>query len=148
MDWIIGSDHAGFELKKALLEWFPGQGWEFHDAGAFGTDAVDYPDIAREVALGVSGGHYRGGILICGSGIGMSIAANKFPGIRAGLCLTVEMAELSRRHNDTNVLVLPGRLITTATARQIVQVWLGTPFDGGRHARRVQKIMDLENQAG
>ena len=144
MDWIIGSDHAGFELKQALLDWLPRQGFGFRDAGTYNTESVDYPDFAREVARAVAGGQYRGGVLICGSGIGMSIAANKVHGIRAGLCFNREMARLSRCHNDANILVLPGRFIDFDTAREMVKVWLETPFDGGRHARRVEKITQIE----
>ena len=143
---IIASDHAGVEMKAAVVDELRRRGLPVTDAGPATADSVDYPDYAAAVAGPVSGGAVPRGILICGSGIGMSIAANKFPGVRAGLCLTEEMAALSRRHNDANILVLPGRLIGVEEARRIVRAWLDTPFEGGRHQRRVDKIAALETR--
>lgn len=142
MQTIIGSDHAGFGMKEAIRAEFERWGLPLHDAGCFGTASADYPDIAREVAGRLHAGEFDRGILICGSGVGMSITANRFPGIRAALCCSEEMAVLSRRHNDANILVLPGRLLPIAEAIRMVRAWLDTPFEGGRHARRLAKIDD------
>jgi len=116
--------------------------------GTKGPDSVDYPDFAGAVARSVVSGEADRGILICGSGIGMSIAANRFPGIRAALCLDVETARLSRAHNDSNVLVLAGRKTADAEARSIVDTWLASEFEGGRHAQRIQKIEKLNQTIG
>lgn len=140
----IGSDHRGVELKGRIRQWLEEQGHEVLDEGTFSPHSVDYPDYAQRVAARVARGEADRGILVCGTGIGMAIAANKVRGIRAGVCCDEQMAELGRRHNDLNVLCLPGG------ARQwegIVRIWLETPFEGGRHARRLQKIAHLE-QAG
>jgi len=142
----VASDHAGVEMKSAVVEELRRQGIAAADLGPATADPVDYPDYAAAVAGKVSDGAYRRGILICGSGIGMAIAANKFGGVRAGVCLTEEMAALSRRHNDANILVLPGRLISVEAALRIVRAWLATPFEGGRHQRRIDKITALEKQ--
>jgi ribose 5-phosphate isomerase B len=142
---IIASDHAGIAMKAAIVAELTRLGLRVRDAGPATADPVDYPDYAAEVAGAVSAGRFPRGILVCGSGIGMSIAANKFPGIRAGLCLTEEMAALSRRHNDANILILPGRLLEIPPALQIVGTWLTTSFEGGRHQRRVDKITALES---
>jgi ribose 5-phosphate isomerase B len=141
---IIGADHAGFVLKEGLREFLAEKGLEVLDAGTYGSDAVDYPDFARQVAENISLGHYRKGILICGSGIGMSIAAIRFPGVRAALCLDEETARLSRMHNDSNILILAGRKTDLDTAKKIVSVWLETDFEGGRHQVRLEKIGKLE----
>ncbi|MDD5723767.1 MAG: ribose 5-phosphate isomerase B [Syntrophales bacterium] len=142
MKIIIGSDHAGFDLKEALKGAFGGM----TDIGTDSTDSVDYPDFAARVARAVSSGEYERGILICGSGVGMSIVANKFPGVRAALCADTETARLSRMHNDANVLVLAGRRTDLKTAIAIVEVWLDTPFEGGRHTRRLNKIRNIEEE--
>jgi ribose 5-phosphate isomerase B len=143
---IIASDHAGVEMKAAVAAELRRRGLSVTDAGPATADPVDYPDYAAAVAGQVSAAAFPRGVLICGSGIGMSIAANKFAGVRAGVCLTEEMAALSRRHNDANILVLPGRLIAVDEALRIVRTWLETPFEGGRHQRRLDKIAALESR--
>jgi len=142
MKIIIGSDHAGFALKEALKKAFHG----ITDIGAGSEESVDYPDFGARVARAVSSGEFDRGILICGSGIGMSIVANRFPGVRAALCTDTETARLSRMHNDANVLVLAGRRTDPETAVAITTVWLDTPFEGGRHARRLDKIRTIEEE--
>lgn len=146
MRLIIGSDHAGFDLKEAIRAECRRLGVDLADAGPTTAESVDYPDFGAAVAGRVAAGEFDRGILICGSGIGMSITANKFRGIRAGLCFTPEMAELSRRHNDTNILVLPGRFVSVETGLAMVRAWLDAPFDGGRHARRLEKIRLIEER--
>ncbi|MBI2841151.1 MAG: ribose 5-phosphate isomerase B [Acidobacteria bacterium] len=136
----IGSDHAGFKLKSELKRFLEAQSIEVLDLGCPDENPNDYPDVARELAGGVSAGRYEQGILICGSGIGMSIAANRFPGVRAALCCDEDMARLSRQHNDSNILVLGARLTTAEQARRIVEKWMATGFEGGRHLRRINKI--------
>mgnify|MGYP006431283653 CR=1 FL=1 len=140
----VGSDHAGYELKEEVLKYLVELGYEPEDYGASSPMSVDYPDIAAEVAGRVSRGESKRGILVCGAGIGMSIAANKYTGVRAALVLSEEMAELSRRHNDANVLALGGRITSVELARKIVKAWLELEFDGGRHAIRVAKIAESE----
>ncbi len=140
----IGADHAGVELKQAIRQRVAGRGVEVTDVGADSTDPVDYPDIAAEVARTVSKGKCDRGILICGSGIGMAMVANKFRGVRAAVAGDIVSAEMSRRHNDANVLCLAARMIDADTAGAITDKWLDTPFEGGRHARRVQKIAEIE----
>ncbi len=139
---IIGSDHAGFALKEELKKAVAGM----KDIGTDGEDSVDYPDFGARVARAVSSGAFERGILVCGSGVGMSIVANKFAGVRAALCTDVETARLSRMHNDANVLVLAGRRTDTKTAVAIAEVWLATPFEGGRHERRIDKIRKIEEE--
>jgi ribose 5-phosphate isomerase B len=141
---FIGADHAGFALKEAIKPLLAEMGFEVTDAGTDCERSVDYPDFAACVAEAVATGVYPRGILICGSGVGMSIVANRFPGIRAAICLDEETARLSRMHNDANILVLAGRRTDTATARGIVRVWLTTPFEGGRHQARLDKIRKTE----
>ncbi len=143
---IIGADHAGFDLKEAITTCLTGAGWEVSDRGTFDDAPVDYPDFGCPVAASVSSGEFERGILICGSGVGMTILANKFPGIRAVLCLDEEMARLSRLHNDTNILVLAGRRTDTQGAMKILTVWLETVFEGGRHQRRIDKIRQWEEK--
>ena len=135
---IFGADHAGYDLKTALINAVKAQGYETVDVGTNGTESVDYPDFIPSVVSDVLKGAI--GILICGSGIGMSIGANRYKGIRAALCLTPDMARLSRAHNDANILVLGERLITPEDAILTLKVFLDTPFEGGRHARRVEKL--------
>ncbi|MDD5476277.1 MAG: ribose 5-phosphate isomerase B [Syntrophales bacterium] len=144
MNIAIGSDHGGFALKEDLKAWLIENNHGIQDAGTDNSDPVDYPDFVGAVAQGILSGSVDRGILICGSGIGMSIAANRFPGIRAALCLDVETARLSRAHNDSNVLVLAGRKTDGKTARSIVDVWLTAEFEGNRHIRRLQKIETLK----
>lgn len=143
----LGADHAGFELKEALKPLLEARGVGWHDYGTTGTTSVDYPDFAAQVAGAVAGGRADRGILICGSGVGMAIAANKFPGIRASVITDVESAVLAREHNDLNVLTLGARRTTTAEAGHIVAAFLDTPFAGGRHAARVEKITALDERA-
>lgn len=142
MKIVIGSDHAGFDLKEALKGAFPGM----TDIGTDSGESVDYPDFGARVARAVSSGEYERGILICGSGVGMSIVANKVHGIRAALCTDRETARLSRMHNDANILVLAGRRTDLKEAVAIVTVWLETPFEGGRHTRRLDKIRNIEEE--
>lgn len=139
----IASDHAGFELKKKVKEHLESMALSVEDFGTFKTDSVDYPDYGILAARAVAQQRAELGILICATGIGMSIVANKVRGIRAALCVTQKMAEMSRRHNDANILVMPGKLINHDEALKILNVWLKTPFDGGRHLRRINKIHQL-----
>jgi len=144
MDKIaIASDHAGVDLKSEIVSLLKSRGIEVTDMGPSSNDSVDYPDYAQKVAEKVSLGEAKG-ILICGTGIGMSIAANKFKGVRAALAHSVETAKMSREHNDSNILVLGARVLSETLAKEIVEAWLDTPFEGGRHQRRLDKISDLE----
>ncbi len=142
----IGCDHAGLELKRTLMEHLSGLGVPTVDFGTESSQPVDYPDIGERVSDAVSSGKVARGILICGTGIGMSIVSNKFPGVRASLCHDPFTARMSRLHNDSNVLVLGSRVTDESTALEIVRVWLETGFEGGRHARRVGKIKRLEER--
>ena len=137
----IGADHAGVELKAHLLSRAL-EGHEVVDVGTHSSDPVDYPDIAHAVVKLIRRGEADRGILICGTGIGMAMAAGKFPGIRAATCTESFSAELSRRHNDANVLCLGGRVLGAGHAEHIVRAWLAAPFEGGRHATRVGKLED------
>jgi len=141
---IMGADHAGFFLKEDIKAFLKEEGWQVTDQGTHSEQPVDYADYAAPVAGEVAAGSYDRGILICGSGAGMAITANKYPGIRAVLSLDEEMARLSRQHNDSNILVLAGRRTDAASARKIVRTWLTTPFEGGRHQRRIDKIKAIE----
>jgi ribose 5-phosphate isomerase B len=140
----LGSDHRGVHIKARLVQALTAAGFNVIDAGTDSDSSVDYPDFARHVAEKVSRGEAERGILICGTGIGMAIAANKFKGVRAAPCYDEVMVEMSRRHNDVNVLCLPGDLIGERPVDELVLMWLQTEFDGGRHAGRVQKIDDIE----
>lgn len=145
MKITIGSDHAGYELKEELINLLSAQGFELLDEGTYdGDTSVDYPDFAEAVARGVANGDFDRGVLVCGTGIGVAIAANKVKGIRAANCNTVEMAELSRKHNDANVLTIGGRVVDHNDAKEILSVWLDTEFEGERHVGRIQKITDIE----
>ena len=139
----IGSDHAGFTRKQEILEHLQVQGHVVNDLGTYSKDSMDYPDVAVEVAKQVASKEVERGILVCGSGIGVSIVANKTEGVRAANCVNEEMASLSRQHNDANVLALGERLVDTKTALSMVDIFLSTPFEGGRHQLRVDKIRDL-----
>jgi ribose 5-phosphate isomerase B len=141
MKIALGSDHAGFEAKQALARELAGQGHEIRDEGTGGPESVDYPDFAEAVARAVSSGEAERGILVCGTGIGMSMAANRVPGVRAALCHDEYTAHMSRAHNDANVLCLGARILAEAAMTRIAGVWLSTDFEGGKHARRVGKIM-------
>ena len=141
----LGSDHRGVQIKARLLQALQTNGFEVADEGAHSDASVDYPDFAQQVASKVSCGDADRGILICGTGIGMAIAANKFAGVRAAPCIDEVMVEMSRRHNDVNVLCLPGDLIGERNVDDLVLMWLQTEFDGGRHAERIQKISGIEN---
>jgi len=143
----IGADHAGVALKEQVKKVLAERGVAFDDFGTLTTDSVDYPDFAETVARKVASGEYDRGILTCGSGIGMAIAANKIPGIRAASIADEESARLSREHNDINVLALGERTGDPDVARRIVELFLDTPFAGGRHQRRVDKIMALDAHA-
>ena len=142
----IGCDHGGFELKEVIKSELPGLGFDVVDVGTNGKDPVDYPDFAHEVAVLVSAGSVWRGIIVDGAGIGSCIVANKVPGVRAGMAYDYSSAVNSREHNDTNVLTLGAGLIGANLARLIVKTWLTTPFGGGRHARRVDKIAAIEKQ--
>ena len=141
---IIGADHAGFHLKEAIKPHLTGRGLAVTDVGTMSTDPVDYPVFGAVAAARVSSGEFARGILICGSGIGIAIVANRFPGVRAAVCLDEETARLGRMHNDINVLCLAGRRTEAARAEKIVAVWLETAFEGGRHLRRTERIRDIE----
>jgi ribose 5-phosphate isomerase B len=143
----IGSDHRGFETKTKVIEQVRRLGHEAIDAGAFSGDAIDYPDIAADVAYRVSRHEVDRGILICGTGLGMCIAANKVPGVRAAPCHDDLTAELSRRHNDSNVLCVSSDLLGEKLIDRMIEIWLNTQFEGGRHARRLEKIAAIEREA-
>lgn len=140
----LGSDHGGFELKEALKPVFEEYGLSVNDVGVFDGKTADYPDIARTVAELVRDGKAGRGVIVDGAGIGSAMAANKVPGVRAALCYDKASARNSREHNDANVLTLGGRLLTQTVALDVLRMWLATPFAGGRHAARVQKITDIE----
>jgi ribose 5-phosphate isomerase B len=146
MKVAIGSDHAGVELKELLVKLLESMSIEHMDEGTNTPDSVDYPDFGEKVSLAVISGKADRGILICGTGIGMSIVANKIKGIRAALCSDTFSARMSRLHNDANVLVLGGRVTGSSLAEEITRVWLETPFDGGRHAKRLDKISLIEEK--
>jgi ribose 5-phosphate isomerase B len=148
MRFAIGSDHRGYHLKEQILQMLRTKGHEVDDEGASGSESVDYPDFAALVAKKVSAGAVERGILICGTGIGMAIAANKFPGVRAAPCSDEVTAEISRRHNNLNVLCLSADMLSPRTVERMVEVWINTPFEGGRHERRVEKIHELEKDLG
>lgn len=142
----IGSDHAGFELKEALESYLVEAGHEVTDAGAHSDEPVDYPALAAVVGRAVASGAAERGVLVCGSGIGVAIAANKVPGVRAAHVSDPEMARMSRLHNDANVVTMAGRSLEVDAARRIVDTFLSTEFEGGRHQRRVDAITALENE--
>ena len=142
----LGADHAGWELKEALKSWLMEGGYQVLDFGTHSPDSVDYPDYAQQVGESVAVGKVDRGVLVCGTGIGMAMAANKVPGVRAALCGDLYTARMSREHNDANVLVLAGRLMGAEMAADILHAWLETDFAAGRHARRVDKIADIERR--
>jgi ribose 5-phosphate isomerase B len=142
----VGSDHRGYPLKERLKELLSGDGHEIVDVGTGGTEPVDYPDFAISVAEKTASGEVDRGIVVCGSGIGVSIAANKVDGARAALCRTVDDARITRRHNDSNVLALSEDSMEYDRIDELVRVWLDTEFEGGRHQRRVDKITEYEKK--
>ena len=144
MKIAIASDHAGFEEKERLKPLLNELGIEFEDLGTVSTESVDYPDYARKVAEEVAAGKVEQGLLVCGSGTGMAIAANKVPGVRAAVAWNEEIARLAREHNDANVLSLAARYTPVETLAKIVRAWFAAKFDGGRHAKRVEKISEIE----
>ena len=145
MKVAIGSDHRGFQVKRKVAELVQQLGHEVLDLGVANEEAVDYPDYALQVATSVSGGQVDRGILICGTGIGMSMAANKVRGVRAALCHDDVTAEMSRRHNDANIMCLSADLLGERLIDRMIEIWLNTQFEGGRHARRVEKIKGIED---
>ena len=146
MKIALGSDHGGWELKEEIKVYLKKEKYEFRDFGTYDSSSCDYPDYALAVAEAVAGSKADRGILICTTGIGMSITANKVPGVRAAVCKDVETARLSREHNDANVLVLAGKTVGIKEANGILQVWLTTGWTGGRHARRVGKVKRIEEK--
>jgi len=143
----IASDHAGFELKERLRVALAELGYEVEDIGTHSTASTDYPDYAHPLAQEVSDGHAARGVLLCGTGLGMSYVANRYPGVRAAVAWNPEVAALARKHNDANVLVLPARFVSVEDALAIVDAWLTTPFEGGRHQGRVAKIERDDSEA-
>jgi ribose 5-phosphate isomerase B len=147
MKIAIGSDHRGYDAKRRIIALLQQLGHEVQDVGPFGNESVDYPDFALQVASAVGEQHVERGILICGTGIGMCIAANKVRGVRAAPCHDSITAEMSRRHNNANVLCLSADLLGDELMNRMVRIWLETEFEGGRHARRVDKIVRFEDDA-
>lgn len=141
----LGSDHAGFALKEEIEKALIAEGYDVHDLGTHTEESMDYPDIAREVGEAVAGGKYGRGILVCGTGVGVCMAANKVPGIRAGSVSDTYSAQMARQHNDANVICIGARVVGLGLALEIVKTFLNTGFEGGRHARRVDKINDMDN---
>lgn len=139
----IASDHAGFELKEEVKSYLTSKGIETKDFGTYSADSVDYPDFAHQVGAAVNRGDYGRGIVICGSGNGVQMTVNKYPNVRCALCWNEEIAQLARQHNDANILSMPARFIPADVALKIVDIFLSTPFEGGRHQRRVEKINKL-----
>jgi ribose 5-phosphate isomerase B len=144
MKIVVGSDHAAYELKEAIKEKLTKEGHEVIDVGCDSTESVDYPKYGHAVGRAVASGEAERGIAVCGSGIGISIACNKVPGIRAALCTSVEMAEMCRRHNNANVVCMGARMISQELAFDIIDKWMTTDFEGGKHLRRINEIEDLD----
>jgi ribose 5-phosphate isomerase B len=140
----IASDHGGFDLKESVIAHLLNTGWEVEDLGPHSGDSVDYPDYGVKLAEEVADKRVERGIVICGTGIGMSIVVNRYPGIRGTLCSDVFTAKLCREHNDSNILIMGGRVIGKGLAAEIVNTWLNTPFEGGRHQRRLDKINQID----
>lgn len=145
MKIAIGSDHAAFTFKERLKAWLLGHGYRVTDFGTFSTERVDYPDYGRAVGEAVVDGEYERGVVCCGTGVGISIAANKVKGVRCIVCSEPYSARLSRAHNDTNILSLGSRVVGYELAEMILEVWLDTAFEGGRHAARLEKISQYEH---
>ena len=144
MKIVVGSDHAAYELKEAIKEKLTKEGHEVIDVGCDSTESVDYPKYGHAVGRTVASGEAERGIAVCGSGIGISIACNKVTGIRAALCTSVEMAEMCRRHNNANVVCMGARMISQELAFDIIDKWMTTDFEGGKHLRRINEIEDLD----
>ena len=144
MKIVVGSDHAAYELKEAIKEKLTAEGHEVIDVGCDSPESVDYPKYGHAVGRTVASGDAERGIAVCGSGIGISIACNKVPGIRAALCTSVEMAEMCRRHNNANVVCMGARMISQELAFDIIDKWMTTDFEGGKHLRRINEIEDLD----
>ena len=144
MKIVVGSDHAAYELKEAIKEKLTAEGHEVIDVGCDSPESVDYPKYGHAVGRTVASGEAERGIAVCGSGIGISIACNKVPGIRAALCTSVEMAEMCRRHNNANVVCMGARMISQDLAFDIIDKWMTTEFEGGKHLRRINEIEDLD----
>ena len=144
MKLVVGSDHAAYELKEAIKKKLISEGHEVIDVGCDSTESVDYPKYGHAVGRAVASGEAERGIAVCGSGIGISIACNKVPGIRAALCTSVEMAEMCRRHNNANVVCMGARMISQELAFDIIDKWMTTDFEGGKHLRRINEIEDLD----
>ncbi|MBQ6438539.1 MAG: ribose 5-phosphate isomerase B [Mogibacterium sp.] len=144
MKLVVGSDHAAYELKEAIKAKLISEGHEVIDVGCDSTESVDYPKYGHAVGRAVASGEAERGIAVCGSGIGISIACNKVPGIRAALCTSVEMAEMCRRHNNANVVCMGARMISQELAFDIIDTWMATEFEGGKHLRRINEIEDLD----
>lgn len=142
----LAADHAGFEEKEKIKKTLDELGLEYDDMGTTSPDSVDYPDYAKKVAEGVSSGNYEQGLLVCGSGTGMAIAANKVKGVRAAVAWSPEIASLARQHNDANILALPARFTSEDESASIVKAFFTSDFEGGRHARRVEKISEIETE--
>ena len=140
MKLAVASEHAGFEMKEEVRKHLEAKGHSVEDFGCCDSESCDYPDYAKKLCEALLNDMVERGVLVCGTGLGMSYAANRYKGIRAALCLNPQMAEMARAHNDANVLVLGARLIDFPAARDIINVWIETPFDGGRHLRRIQKL--------
>ena len=140
----LASDHGGFDLKESVIAHLLNTGWEVDDLGPHSGDSVDYPDYGIKLAEAVAEKKVKRGIVICGTGIGMSIVVNRYPGIRGTLCSDVFTAKLCREHNDSNILIMGGRVIGKGLAAEIVNTWLNTPFEGGRHQRRLDKINQID----
>ena len=140
----IASDHGGFELKETVIAHLLNDGWEIDDLGPSSEDSVDYPDYGVKLAEAIANKKVERGIVICGTGVGMSIVVNRFPGIRGTLCSDVFTAKMCREHNDSNILIMGGRVIGKGLASEIVDTWLNTAFEGGRHQRRLDKINEID----
>ncbi len=139
----IGSDHGAYAMKKFLVDRLTEKGYRFNDFGTHSEESVDYPDFIHPVARAVNNGTYPFGIILCGSGQGASMTANKYPNVRAGLCWNMEQAELTRQHNNANIIALPGRFLDFELAEEMVVAFLNTEFEGGRHFQRINKIPDI-----
>lgn len=139
----IASDHAGYELKKIVIDYLKSKDFEVEDMGTYSSDSVDYPDFAHKVGSAVNNGTYKRGIVICGSGNGVQMTVNKYPNVRCALCWNEEIAQLGRQHNDANIISMPARFVSSELALKMVDIFLNTKFEGGRHQRRVEKINKL-----